>query len=103
MEDILTRISEMEAKFNEVSRAIATLDSALDEYEDIRSYIIDLKEYISSGRWKADFEADERGEIPAGTPRGVLSEDGLYDLFSSVDAVILRAKEINDQCSTSAN
>ena len=40
-----------------------------------------LREYMDSGRWKADFEADERGEIPSGLKRGVLSEDGLYDLL----------------------
>ena len=40
-----------------------------------------LREYMDSGRWKADFGADERGEIPSGLKRGVLSEDGLYDLL----------------------
>jgi len=44
-----------------------------------------LKEYMDSGQWKADFEADEAGEIPAGLKRGVLSEDGLYDLLQSVN------------------
>ena len=40
-----------------------------------------LSEYMSSGQWKEDFEADERGELPLNTPRGVLSEDGLYNLL----------------------
>ena len=44
-----------------------------------------LKEYMDSGQWKADFEADEAGKIPAGVKRGVLSEDGLYDLLERVE------------------
>ena len=31
--------------------------------------------------WRADYEADERGEIPPRVKRGVLSQDGLYDLL----------------------
>lgn len=36
------------------------------------------------------FEADERGEIPADLERGVLSEDGLYDLLGEVDRILRR-------------
>ena len=85
----LQRIKYYEYKFSEVSRVMAALDMALDEYADIKSYICDLKDYMESGQWKADFEADERGEIPADMERGVLSEDGLYDLLKSVDKKIL--------------
>lgn len=87
----LQRIKDYEYKFSEVSRVMAALDMALDEYADIKSYIGDLKEYMESGQWKADFEADERGEIPADIERGVLSEDGLYDLLESVDKIRERA------------
>ena len=90
----LQRIKDFEYKFNELSRVLAALDTALDEYADIKSYIGDLKDYMESGQWKADFEADERGEIPAGIERGVLSEDGLYDLLESVDRILERAKNL---------
>ena len=86
----LQRIKDFEYKFNEVSRVMAALDMALDEYADIKSYIGDLKEYMESGQWKADFEADERGEIPSDIERGVLSEDGLYDLLDEVDRILRR-------------
>lgn len=89
----IQRIKDFEYKFNEVSRVMATLDMALDEYADIKSYIGDLKGYMESGQWKADFEADERGEIPADVERGILSEDGLYDLLESVDKILGRATE----------
>ena len=47
-----------------------------------------LKKYMDSGQWKADFEADEAGAIPVGVKRGVLSEDGLYDLLESADKIL---------------
>lgn len=90
----LQRIKEYEYKFSELSRVLTALDTALDEYADIKSYIGDLNDYMESGQWKADFEADERGEIPAGIERGVLSEDGLYDLLESVDRILERAKNL---------
>ncbi len=41
-----------------------------------------LVAYLQSGYWLSDYEADERGELPRGLKRGVLSQDGLYDLLS---------------------
>ena len=86
----LQRIKDLEYKFSEVSRVLAALDMALDEFAGVKSYIDDLREYMESGQWKADFEADERGEIPADLERGVLSEDGLYDLLGEVDRILRR-------------
>ena len=86
----LQRIKDLEYKFSEVSRVLAALDMALDEFYGVKNYIDDLREYMESGQWKADFEADERGEIPADLERGVLSEDGLYDLLDEVDRILRR-------------
>ena len=40
-----------------------------------------LETYYTSGQWRDDYEADERGELPPDLKRGVLSQDGLYDLL----------------------
>jgi len=40
-----------------------------------------LDEYYTSGEWREDYEADERGELPPNMKRGVLSQDALYDLL----------------------
>ena len=77
----LQRIEDMENKFNEVSRVVAALDKALDEYAAVKDRIDELREYMESGQWRKDFEADERGEIPSDIARGVLSEDALYNLL----------------------
>ena len=43
-----------------------------------------LRNYYENGQWMEDFQCDERGELPAGLKRGILSEDTLYDLFSKI-------------------
>ncbi len=40
-----------------------------------------LDRYYTSGEWLADYEADERGELPPDLKRGVLAQDALYDLL----------------------
>ncbi|MBQ1257811.1 MAG: DUF4298 domain-containing protein, partial [Clostridia bacterium] len=36
----------------------------------------------------ADYEADEKGLIPKTLKRGVLSEDGIYDLICDYEAIL---------------
>ena len=42
----------------------------------------ELRGYYENGQWLRDYEADERGELPVNLKRGVLSQDGLWDLLS---------------------
>lgn len=90
----IKRIEDLEYKFNEVSRVMAALDMAFDEYTDIKDWIGELKDYMESGQWRKDFEADEKGEIPEDLKRGILSEDGLFDLLADVTKIMARGKEI---------
>ncbi|MBR3424074.1 MAG: DUF4298 domain-containing protein [Clostridia bacterium] len=39
-----------------------------------------LDAYYGSFEWKIDFQSDEVGILPRDLKRGVLSEDGIYDL-----------------------
>ncbi len=41
-----------------------------------------LEDYYTSGEWREDYEADEAGAFPADLKRGVLSQDGVYNLLS---------------------
>ena len=88
------RIKKMERSFDKVSKVLSKLDKALDEYDAARDWIGSLTEYLDSGQWRSDYEADERGELPAGLKRGVLSEDGLYDLLTEVRRIDKRLKEM---------
>ena len=42
----------------------------------------ELREYYENDQWLRDYEADERGELPGDLKRGVLSQDGLWDLLN---------------------
>lgn len=44
--------------------------------------IEELRTYYESGLWLSDYEADERGELPPDLKRGVLSQDGIWDLLA---------------------
>ena len=67
---------EMEQRLNRILAWNAGDRSAKDTIqEDVRL----LDEYYKSPLWREDFEADEAGELPKGLPRGILSEDGIYN------------------------
>ena len=51
-----------------------------------------LKEYYENGLWLQDYEADERGELPADLKRGVLSQDALYNILSEIDNYLIHRK-----------
>lgn len=77
----IERIQKMEQCFDEVREAVNALSDALDRYEEVQKTLIRLQEYLAGGQWLKDFEADEAGKLPKDLKRGVLSEDGLYDLL----------------------
>lgn len=86
----------MEARYDELTRVLAGLDRAISEYHDFKADLQILREYMESGQWKKDFEADEAGKIPAEVKRGVLSEDGLYDLLQVADKILEYANDVLD-------
>ena len=92
-ETLITRIKEMEDRYHEVTRVLGELDMAIEEYNDFKDELATLKDYMESGQWQKDFEADEAGLVPDDLKREVLSEDGLYDLLSGADKIIAFAKE----------
>ena len=78
----------MEERFDKVRGAVEKVMAGLEELEGLGEKIKSLREYQSSGQWLKDFEADEAGKIPSGLKRGVLSEDGLYNLLGDVDTIL---------------
>ena len=77
----ITRIQEMEEIYREASAILPALQAALDAYDLLRPRLAELDAYYTSPAWKTDFAADEAGNLPPALPRGVLSEDGLWDLL----------------------
>ena len=80
----MQRIAAMEAAFDRTALAVRMLESALDTYETVKVDIDRLTDYLESGAWREDFEADEAGLVPKDLTRGVLSADGLYDLLADI-------------------
>ena len=74
-------ISEMEDIFDKVLQTQSAFEKAIEEYRELQPEIEKLEAYYSSKKWKEDFAADESCEIPADIKRGVLSEDGIYNLL----------------------
>lgn len=93
-QDLLARVREMEDRYDELTRVLAGLDEAISEYKTFLPDLEALREYMESGQWKQDFEADEAGRIPAEVKRGVLSEDGLYELLQGADRVLEMARGV---------
>ena len=78
----IARIRLMERRLNHALAAVKRLDSALEKYEAAQEAIAALSEYYGSDLWKQDFAADEAGLLPEGLKRGVLSEDGIWNLLT---------------------
>ena len=72
--------------------AVLNLSAALEEYEAVQGDIITLSEYYSSAEWKQDFDDDEAGKLPTSLKRGVLSEDGIWNLLEDVHELNNRLK-----------
>ncbi|MBR1848500.1 MAG: DUF4298 domain-containing protein [Lachnospiraceae bacterium] len=68
----------MEAIYDRVK---AESEKAQRNEEAIQKDLVSLEAYYTSGLWKEDFVADEEGQLPADLKRGVLSEDGIYNLI----------------------
>ena len=85
----------MERRLNRALAAVKRLSSALDKWEDAQEAITELDKYYTSGVWRQDFEDDEAGLLPADLKRGVLSEDGIWDLLTDCNELNHRLKQLS--------
>ncbi len=79
--DQIERITEYEKLFDEASGLIENkcLNGRLADI------IGTLEAYYTGGLWRRDLEDDEEGKIPEDLKRGILSQDGIYDLLTDYD------------------
>ena len=78
----IERITNMESLFDKSEEVVKRLEAALKDFAALQPDIAELEAYYTSPQWRKDFEADEAGKLPQDLKRGVLSEDGIYDLLS---------------------
>ncbi|MBP3258159.1 MAG: DUF4298 domain-containing protein [Bacteroidales bacterium] len=89
------RVRAMELAFDRACGVNGTLIEDLDAFEKNLGTMKELSKYMESGLWKKDFEADEAGSFSDGIKRGVLSEDGLYNVLSEYDDLRKRMGELS--------
>ena len=76
----IERIKWMEQRFNKALAAFK--DKSADSLKSVKEDVAELSKYYGSELWKQDFAADEAGNLPPNLKRGVLSEDGIWNLLS---------------------
>lgn len=76
------RIRQMEHRLDHVSKTARQLSAILDKLPVVQEDIRLLSEYYGSEEWKQDFADDEAGRLPKNLKRGVLSEDGIWNVLS---------------------
>lgn len=77
----IRRIKRYERIYDKAAAALKRYDADLKRIKEMGSEINELASYYESDLWKKDFSDDEAGLIPDDLKRGVLSEDGIYDLL----------------------
>ena len=89
----LARIRLMERHLNRATAAVKRLEAALDKWEDAQEAIAALEKYYGSDLWKQDLADDEAGRLPVDLKRGVLSEDGIWNLLTDARDLTTRLKK----------
>ena len=72
----------MEQLFDFAKEAMEEAMITPEKYQELQKAIAVLSEYYSSKEWKQDYADDEAVLLPKDLKRGVLSEDGLWNLLA---------------------
>ena len=80
-ENVPQHLFEMEDILNRATQKMNALEKMIAEYKEYQSEIEKLEAYYTSRQWKDDYAMDEKGELPDNLKRGILSEDGIYNLL----------------------
>ena len=94
--DRVARIRRYEELYDRAVNAVRTIT---ETWESSRDAFKALESYYESGEWLKDYESDEAGKLPADLKRGVLSQDGLYNLMKDYDR-LADIQEERTNCAT---
>lgn len=78
----IERIRHMEELYDLATEAMKEQPMSASTYAKVQEAMAELAAYYGSDEWKQDFTDDEAGLLPKDLKRGVLSEDGLWNLFT---------------------
>ncbi len=77
----IERIKKFEEMLTELETLLHKSSPSNDELEAMQESARQLEQYLQSDLWKQDYEDDEKGLLPHDLKRGVLSEDGIYNVL----------------------
>ncbi len=81
MERVAEAVKRLSAALEVYTKAQNAYAEALEAYGEVQEDLNALETYYGSEDWKRDFAADEAGKLPKKLKRGVLSEDGIWNLL----------------------
>ena len=90
----LERIKHMDDILNRAESTLSDLRKVLDDYKKMENELNELEDYYISKLWRKDFDDDEAGKLPADLKRGVLSEDGIWNVMTDRKELIDEMKKI---------
>lgn len=96
----IERITQMELRMEHAAKAVMEFSVALDNYEAAQEVLTALSEYYDGEAWKQDYADDEAGRLPADLKRGVLSEDGIWNLLSDANELNKRLQRFKAHSET---
>lgn len=86
METGADRIRYMEALYEQALSLLKQGEKTVAGAQAVET----LTAYMESGKWMEDYALDRAGLLPKELKRGVLSQDGLYNLLTDWDARFLQ-------------
>lgn len=81
--EAIARIVKTERLFDKLTEIVNKSPNKLN-IPSVQEKIKKLSDYYTSGEWLNDYELDEQNLLPKELKRGVLSEDGLYNLLYEI-------------------
>lgn len=93
----LEKIEAMEQVLNQSIEQSNQLWQILETAQEHMPRLEALFAYYGSPEWREHFELDEKGEIPKHLPRGVLSEDGIYNAILDYRELVETMRTLADQ------
>ena len=88
------RIQMMEQHLDRAQQAINQLEKALQDYLPVRESIMTVSQYFGNDDWNQDHDDDKAGLLPQDLKRGVLSEDGIWNLLQDNRDLMIRLFEM---------
>lgn len=80
--EVIQRIEKMESLFDLL---LSNDPKKIKTNKELKEAFDILLDYYTNGTWLHDLDLDNRGLIPKDLKRGILSEDGFYNLLLDIE------------------